>query len=154
MTQHSRTREPAVIDRVDLAVEPGRGWYFYAHLASGASHQGFGGCFSSEDEAADFAEGVRRAFAVPTIEALKGEVCFALRCWDHYSATIEGIESARTGSRFTKSGWAAARGDDYNPLAVAQRSLISEAAHLRRRLAETEQRLATIADGYVAWGSR
>lgn len=154
MTQHSRTREPAVIDRVDLAVEPGRGWYFYAHLASGASHQGFGGCFSGEDEARSFAEGVRRAFAVPTIGALKGEACFALRCWDQYSATIEGIESTRTGSRFTKSGWAAARGDDYSPLTVAQQSLTSEVAQLRRRLAETEQRLATISDGYVAWVPR
>lgn len=118
--------------------------------------QGFGGLALDERTKGDFIACLCAAFGVSGLEHLKGQECFALRCFEDWGSPIEGLESKKTGRRFVLTEWRRRHwGPDVikDPLEQAIASIKGQIASHRRRLIECHEELERVRGRYHPIGA-
>ena len=89
-------------------------------------------------------------FGVTDYEALIGQECYALRCFQF--GEIEGIESVKTGKRFTHTAWRRKHfPETLSPLEHKMESLRFARAELFKQISEIDENLLTAYGRYVSW---
>jgi hypothetical protein len=117
-------------------------------------HQGFGLLALNDALVAHFVEDLCAVFDVKQPEDLVGQECFALRCFGHWNDTIEGLDSVKTGKRFTLTSWKRKRIPDVEHESPLKRQMTHLAASMSasmRRFAEDAAKLGTAEREYTDW---
>lgn len=118
------------------------------------SHQGFGNLCLDSQLVVSFEKELCDVFAVDNTEKLIGQECYALRCFGHWNDTIEGLESVKTGKRFTLTSWKRKYITDTwitNPLSNRINSLNARIVQAQRRIEEDKLELARCELAYTNW---
>lgn len=153
---NDRQREPGIIRSYQAGREEHRGthacWVF---IDFEGGCQGFGGLTLDEGMLEDYKRDLCQAFGVERMDDLVSQECFALRCWSNVGEAIEGIESKRTGRRFTITGWRLKNGLKFGtPFEERRNSLEVELLSLQRRIREVKSALKTLGNGYINWSKQ
>lgn len=84
---------------------------------------------------------------------LEGEECYALRCFGYSNAYVIGLESVKTGRRFTRSGFMKKHRPDgaKSELAYELESRCREIQFFIRRIREERERMREVREDYVDW---
>lgn len=119
----------------------------------GGWQQGFGNlAFKDKAQATRFLDAVLKTFDVGSRDGLFGRAAFALYSFGTFSETIEGLEDAASGRRFTITGWNR-KIDPKTPSRLEHKrtTLTESIAMWRRRIAEVTQEIETLPLNYVDW---
>jgi hypothetical protein len=145
-------RELGTITSTRFGPEPDRGFNvceIFIDFDGGA--QGFVFGIGEKKNAKKIREEICDLFGVKDEKFLKGQRCYALRCFDTYNEVIEGIETM-SGRRFTRTGWGRRMGFKQKGVLEERReSTVAHIESLKRRVAELTQTLNIIDESYVHW---
>lgn len=102
-------------------------------------------------------------FDAQDVERLKGREVYALRCWNNWTADVEGLESAETGKRMTLTAFRREHVDPATPspyrtrklrLAHHQETLENRLVSLKASLDELKLVREHLEDLYTHWEPR
>ena len=155
-------RYPATVVGVFYGEED-HGWLTaWVRLDHSGGEQGFGGVVLDERTGPEFKRQVVQLFGWPckempetpgaAWEKLVGRECFALCCWGVMNARIDGIEV--DGKRFLINRFRREMWPETVILSeyeAEQESILSEMAHLSRRMGEETERLRNLSEEYCDW---
>ncbi len=122
------------------------------HLgASGGSYQSFGNiCLDKENTGPDFKKALAEFFGC-SFDAIKGQKCYALRCFSGCNEGIEGLE-LENGRRFILTEWRRRHWPKTpNPLEARRASLVQQIDNWTRRVQECSRELAMVESDYTEW---
>jgi hypothetical protein len=150
-------REPGTIRDVYYGVEDHgiRTVWIHINYDAGAA-QGFGGLMLGNSKTDDklakqFINDLCRTFGVSSIEQLKGQRCFALKCFGGFNESIEGLETA-FGSKFVRTSWWRKNvGKSQSPLEREIEGLERDIERAKETIARSKQELKTIKTTYKDW---
>lgn len=118
------------------------------------AHQGFGSLMLNEKLIISFEKELCDTFDVKNINELIGEACYALRCFDYWNANIEGLESVKTGKKFTLTGWRRRHlpaNEIKSPLQVEEEYHNSRISSAQRNIQVSQYELENIKSKYTDW---
>lgn len=157
-----RKRQRGVIKRVTHGKDDHGLLVFNADIDFGNSGQGFQ-CALDPDLGPRWMIELCNIFAVSSSPRftysvgeewdLEGEECYALRSFSYNNAYIVGLESVKTGRRFTRSGFMKKHRPDgaKSELAYELESRCREIQFFIRRIREERERMKEVREDYVDW---
>jgi len=114
--------------------------------------QGFGGLCLNERLSPHWIKEICNTFGVKNFDELYNEKCFILKSFGEYNETIEGLESVKTGKRFTVTGFRRRHCDSKtNKLKEKKDQLKRDIKRCQNNLKEAENKLKTIDKDFTDW---
>lgn len=151
-------REPGTIRAVKLEAyrggpddPPDTAWVFMDFDAG--SSQGFGGLYLNSPEVVDgWVKHFTEAFGVKKYEDLVGKKCYALRSFGGWNEPIHGLETL-DGKRVTVNTFRKSVGFEVKETEMQRkvRDIKTSIERMKRQIAEQEENLATVNEGYKEW---
>jgi len=114
--------------------------------------QGFGGIILSPEQAKDYVKELCKTFNVKSIKKLKGKRAYALRSFDEFDGTIEGLVSIETGKAFLINVWRKKHYPETKSVLEQKKEIIkARIESAKRNIFSWEEDLNRLDRSYIDW---